>query len=156
MIYILKITFYRGMLYSHPKFQGCGVGSALLAKCISIASALEQPSNIPSLLTPPKPYPLYLESTRQGKPLYTRRGFVAVEDAEWSWRGKDFSLTIMIREPDSDVEPQPASVHVVKDDGEDTDANVTLEPASYAESGLGGGESGYSLDSSCQSNVSVL
>lgn len=95
------------ILLVHPKYQNCGVGSALLGKCISVASALEPATRSPSLLSPPSPFPLFLEATREGIPLYIRRGFVAVEDLNWSWRGKDFKLTIMTREPDTKTEPEP-------------------------------------------------
>ena len=62
-----------------------GVGSALLAKCISVSDAEGRPS--------------MLESTEAGMPLYSSRGFVQVDVVDIKFSGERVLLPSMVRQP---------------------------------------------------------
>ncbi|KAK4053094.1 hypothetical protein OIV83_001829 [Microbotryomycetes sp. JL201] len=63
--------WYLAPIWVLPQYQGRGIGSKLLQEVIDLADA-----TTPST-------PIYLEASKEGAPLYAKRGFEAVGDSEY-------------------------------------------------------------------------
>ena len=73
------------ILFVHPSFQNCGVGSALIRECIDLADSDHTP--------------MLLEASEAGLPLYTKRGFEQVDELRFTYKGEEIVIPCMIRQP---------------------------------------------------------
>ncbi|OCB86977.1 hypothetical protein A7U60_g5949 [Sanghuangporus baumii] len=94
--------FYLNLFHVHPAFQGRGIGSALLAHCVSISDA--------------HGIPMMLESSTAGVRLYQKHGFVKVDSIDFTFAGEHIVSPCMVRQPVAPPVPP-------KDEGQTIDSS---------------------------------
>ncbi|GAA6013633.1 hypothetical protein JCM11491_002734 [Sporobolomyces phaffii] len=62
--------WYVGPVWTHPRYQGQGIASALLEETIAVADSTKPPT------------PMYLEASPAGQPVYAKLGWVRIEGTE--------------------------------------------------------------------------